>query len=379
MGKPLLSVVVPTKNRYLYLKELIGLIKSFNDPDLVLVIQDNSDDNTEILDYLDKEKCDGVEYFYSNDQIPATENADRAILHSTGEYVCFLGDDDAIMRWSVDVVRYMKREGVDSLIANKPNYSWPDIKSPIVDYSSTLNIDIPSSNIEVVDSIKELRRVQKEGFLTMGKLPRVYHGIVSRETLDKIYEQTGSYFPGPCPDMSNAVALCFVVGKHVYIDMPVVISGAGYHSAAGMGARHKHSGKISDVTFLPKNTEEEWEETIPKYWLGQTIWPNTAIKALRNTGHDDYVKQTNFPLIYGAIIAFHPSMTSIVTPFITFRNFLGVFYYFTYNICLRGAYLIKNIFVRHFASIGNTQKVKSIPGIIEAEQYICEKYPFVNI
>lgn len=379
MESPLLSVVVPTKNRYLYLKELIKLIKSFNNPDLELVIQDNSNDNTEIMNFLEEEKNDGVKYFYSNDPIPATENADRAILHSTGEYVCFIGDDDAIMRWSIDVVRYMKREEIDSLIANKPNYSWPDIKSPIVDCSSTLNIDIPSSTIEEVDSIKVLRKVQKEGFLTMGKLPRVYHGIVSRETLDKIYKQTGSYFPGPCPDMSNAVALSFVVEKHVYIDTPVVISGAGYNSAAGMGARHKHSGKISDVSFLPKNTEEEWEETIPKYWLGQTIWPNTAIKALRNTGHDDEVKRTNYPLIYGAIIAFHPSMTNIVMPFVTLKNFLGVFFYFSYNVCLRAAYLIKNIFIKQFASLGNTQKVKNIPGIIEAEQYICDKYPLVKI
>ena len=51
-NRKLLSIVVPTKDRYKYLKYLIELIASFNSDEVELVIQDNSEDNKEILDFL---------------------------------------------------------------------------------------------------------------------------------------------------------------------------------------------------------------------------------------------------------------------------------------------------------------------------------------
>lgn len=372
--RPLLSIVVPTKNRYIYLKELIKLVKGFNEPEIELVIQDNSDDNTEILGFLEDLKFDGVKYFYDKRNIPATENADKAILNSTGEYVCFIGDDDGIMHWIVTAVEYMKRKGIDSLIANKPNYLWPDIKSAVVDCAGTLDIILPTSKIRQIDVLKELNIVQHKGFLTMGNLPRVYHGIIKRDALNTLYEQTGTFFPGPCPDMSNAVGLSYIVKKHIVFDFPIIISGAGYNSAAGMGARHKHSAKISEVSFLPKNTEDEWERTIPKYWLPQTIWPNTAIKALRNTGHSNMVNNTNFAMIYGAIIAFNPKMFGIVLPYINLKNFVRILFYIVYFVCERARFLLRNIITRRFTKFGKVKKIQSLSDIIDAERYLSNNY-----
>ena len=46
----LLSIVVPTKNRYYYLKSLIKLVQSFNSNEIELVVQDNTENNSEILE-----------------------------------------------------------------------------------------------------------------------------------------------------------------------------------------------------------------------------------------------------------------------------------------------------------------------------------------
>lgn len=372
--RPLLSIVVPTKNRYVYLKELVKLVKNINEPEVELVIQDNSDNNTEILEFLEDSDFEGAKYFYYNEHIPATENADKAILNSTGEYVCFIGDDDGIMRWTVDIVKYMKREGIDSLISNKPNYLWPDIKSAVIDCAGTLDIVSPTSKIRQIDVLEELNNVQHKGFLTMGNLPRVYHGIIKRDALDTLYEQTGTFFPGPCPDMSNAVGLSYIVKKHIFFDFPIIISGAGYNSAAGMGARHKHSAKISEVPFLPKDTEDEWESTIPKYWLPQTIWPNTAIKALRNTDHSEQVKNTNYAMIYGAIIAFNPKLFGIVLSYIRLKNFVQIVFYTVFFVCERARYLFRNIITRRFVKLGKVKKIQSLSGIIDVERYISDNY-----
>ena len=42
----LLSIIVPTKNRYFYLKEMINMFQSYSNKSTELIIQDNSTDNT---------------------------------------------------------------------------------------------------------------------------------------------------------------------------------------------------------------------------------------------------------------------------------------------------------------------------------------------
>ena len=87
MAKPLLSFVVPTKNRYLYLYSLINQIASFNDERIELVIQDNSENNQEILEFLNLNKYSFISYYWDNKSLTMTENSDLAVEHAKGEYV----------------------------------------------------------------------------------------------------------------------------------------------------------------------------------------------------------------------------------------------------------------------------------------------------
>ena len=67
-----------------------------------------------------------------------------------------------------------------------------------------------------LDVKSELKKVIKDGFGTLGLLPKVYQGVVSRQLLDKLYDKCGTYFPGPSPDMANAVALSILTDKVYY-------------------------------------------------------------------------------------------------------------------------------------------------------------------
>ena len=106
MKQPLLSLVIPTKDRYYYLKYLIMLVDSFNFDDFEMVIQDNTCDNLEILKFLEGYQYSFVKYYHTKEQLSVKENSDLAILHSSGEYVCFIGDDDGITRYIVDCVKW---------------------------------------------------------------------------------------------------------------------------------------------------------------------------------------------------------------------------------------------------------------------------------
>ena len=106
MVQKLLSIVVPTKNRYYYLKYLIQLIEELQSDEIEMVIQDNSDDNEEFQNYLKEKKYSFIRYDYVKGQIPMSDNSDRAILNSTGEYICFLGDDDGFTKYLLEGVQW---------------------------------------------------------------------------------------------------------------------------------------------------------------------------------------------------------------------------------------------------------------------------------
>ena len=122
----LLSIVVPTKNRYFYLKELIELVERLHSNKVELVIQDNTADNSEILSFMNEKKYSFINYNHIEESISMTENSDAAILNSRGEYICFIGDDDGVVNNILHVVQYMKEHDIDAVVPKKLEYNWPD-------------------------------------------------------------------------------------------------------------------------------------------------------------------------------------------------------------------------------------------------------------
>jgi glycosyltransferase involved in cell wall biosynthesis len=305
----LLSIVVPTKDRYKYLKHLIELIKGFNFESVELVVQDNTEDNKPIMDYLSGLNFPHLKYFHCSEQIPISLNADRAVLNSSGEYVCFIGDDDGVLDNIVECVQWMKNNQVDALVPAEVNYLWPDhflkqSASKVFLHNNRNNQF--SQCAQITDPFQVLSESINNGFLNRGRLPLVYHGVVAREVLDKIYEKTDSYFPGASPDIANGVALCFYVKKYVRLDCPVIISGASREHGGGVNHKKNRIAPIDEVPFLPPNAKADWERTLPRLWAGETVWPESAIKALRSMGREDLVAKVNYLKILRSFLAAHP-------------------------------------------------------------------------
>lgn len=299
MGSPLLSIVVPTKDRYPYLKHLIKLIDSFQSDEIELVIQDNSDDNNDFSNYLESAPKEFIHYFYQKGQIPMSKNSDLAILHSNGEYVCFIGDDDGVTIDIIDCVRYMKREGVEALRSVSASYCWPEVgRNRFVQMGGRVDYDVPSGKIENIEPLKALDDIVKKGFINRGQLPLVYHGIVSRKALDRVYAIGGTYFPGCSPDISNGVALSLVVGDYKMYNKIVTFSGSSKYHGGGVYTSGKKHPELSDIKWFLPGAVENWDDRLPKIGEGDPIWCDSAIKALRYMGRDDLEKIINFENLY---------------------------------------------------------------------------------
>lgn len=314
MAKPLLSIVVPTKDRYKYLKHLIKLIHSFNSDEIEIVVQDNTSDNDEILDFLSELNYSGCKYFHEAGQLPMSTNADKAILHSEGEYVCFLGDDDGICPNCLDYCRYMKENGYEAMRSNLAHYYWPDAVSSSNNSSGYLKYKYVDKELIGLSPNEVLMDVLNRGFVDRGNLPSVYHGIVTRTILNVIYDKCNTFFPGQSPDISNGIAVCLSVDKILMTSEVVTVSGASkYHGGLTKNMTKKYP-MVSDMVWFRPGAEEIWDKRLPHVADGTVIWTESSIETLRNMGRDDIINMIDFEKVYIKFAVFSYPMRKYVYP-----------------------------------------------------------------
>jgi glycosyltransferase involved in cell wall biosynthesis len=318
--RPILSIVIPTKNRYNYLQDFVGSFVSYDSPELNLIIQDNSDiQSSEFMKFLNDLNDGRIIYNYSSGWMSVCDNCDLGIDLATGEYICMLGDDDGILfNVSLEVIKWIKKKDWDAAIVNKAEYYWPDTKHAVWKdlLSGSLFYKNYTNKIIQLDPDSELKKVLELGAAnTLGLMPRVYHGFVKKEALLKLKLISGSYFPGPSPDMANAIGLSRVIRNYGQIDIPAVISGHSKKSTGGMGGEKKHHGRIEDQVHLPKNTVELWSEKIPMFWSGATIYAESARMALELTNSPENYK-LNYPYLWAFCLIFESHYSRKTIPII---------------------------------------------------------------
>lgn len=281
----LLSIVVPTKDRYEYLKKLVDLVVSFQSEEIELVIQDNSEDNSIFTEFISEKinKHPWVKYFYDDQYLTTIQNFDRAVNNCTGDYICFIGDDDGVVRNITRYVRWMKENNIEALRSAHSVYTWPRNCK----YSSYLSYEGKGKGIKYLSPVHELFNILNNGCLNLGRIPVLYTGIVQKKILDKIYLDYGTYFPGVSPDIANGVVLCFYVNKYVYVDTPIVITGTSRMTGGGF------QGKLvsfSEVKFLEKKDLELWPSYIPSFWNSRLVWPSSALMTLKRIEKESFIK-----------------------------------------------------------------------------------------
>ena len=292
----LVSVVVPTKNRYKYLKHLIKLVDSFQLPELEFVIQDNSDDNSEILSFLKSYSNPHIKYFYSTDALTMSQNGELAIRRSTGDYVCYIGDDDGVCRNIVDCARWMKSKEIDAAFNTNVWYNW----------NGNAKLQTPADGYILHDTQAELHSLLKKGCnLLETNMPMIYHGIVRKTVLEEIIQRYGTLFPSVPPDISGSICLASVIDKCCELRTPVIINGTSQMTGGGVVGKGGVL-ELNDVGFITQQDIEEWENNIPPIWCGNFGWANSAIKTLRKTGHYTLAEKVDFEYCFAKAVSLRP-------------------------------------------------------------------------
>jgi glycosyltransferase involved in cell wall biosynthesis len=355
----LLSIIIPTKNRYDCLKYLVEVLYNINDNDFEVIIQDKSDNNTEFMKFIQPFLCNKIKYFYCPEKLSMSENSDKALLNSSGEYVCFIGDDDGVSSKIVNLVRWMKENNIDSCAGKICIYSWPDVQFKYT-WLNEHSLLIPKAKGIFYKVLPDEALIQclKIGATSLGNMPHVYHGIVSRAALDLVYKKAATFFPGGSPDISNAAALCFTVKTHYRIDTPYIIGGGCYNSGFGMGMR----GEVTQK----RGIDDNWELKMPRMVTDTSIFGDAAIKAIRNMGKEEYLSELNYSCLYAAMFMESPKYWKFIKPMLhdmkAYKNFLTACIKPFFLLCI--VFIIK--FLRRNLHIEHKIVYRNVPTIKEA-------------
>ena len=90
-----ISIVIPTRNRAIYLKHCIETCLSSNDPDIEVIVSDNNSvDQTQsvVASFSDTR----LHYYHTGVDLSMRQNFEFALDKATGDYIFFIGDDEGL-------------------------------------------------------------------------------------------------------------------------------------------------------------------------------------------------------------------------------------------------------------------------------------------
>lgn len=285
MRGPLLSVVVPTHNRARYAKDCIRSLLSLeaDDSTLEVVVHDTSTNDELDVSLMGETSDNRLRYVHCDEPLDLTQNHDRALSMATGRFICLIGDDDTILPDLINVAHFAEAFDIDCVAPRVvANYAWPDFLSRTFGSAHAGRLYLAEGYGSAVKklaapSLKASLRRAAQG--TDG-LPKLYHGLVKMEVLQKIRAKTGAFVHGASPDVSAAVGIAASIESFLELDFPVTLPGASGGSNTGASAMGQHKGNLT-TTRQTTRYASAWPQMIPAFYSVETVWAHAAYETLR--------------------------------------------------------------------------------------------------
>lgn len=301
MNQPLLSIIIPTCNRHECLVPVLRTL--LHETCAQLVVSDNSvlSLSAEILDNFNA--AGRLIYRHHIAKLSVVENFERALSLSTGKYLMFIGDDDCVGPCIEDIARWALDGHIDAVVSYQDrfivNYFWPGVTSKYFGdgYAGKLFVAKYSGDAKPLNNRLAIQNAARRPGHGLGSMARAYHGIVSRELVDRVVTRYGSLFGGVSPDIYSATLLTFESRRAYIVDFPFIIPGASVKSTAGEGAARDDTDKLHGRDHIQRFGEKlRWDDRIPAFYSPITVWAFSQQQALDRL--NDSSLSLNYPRLY---------------------------------------------------------------------------------
>lgn len=285
-----ISVIIPTRDRARYLGASIASVLAADDPDLELIVSNNaSHDNTR--DVVSAIHDPRLRYIETDGRISMRQNFNMALLQSTGDYVIFIGDDDAILPGQLPYLRRLiDAHRPDGLSWFKATYGWPvdgfGNKTGGIRFYKADSFHAPHAYDPRVD----IDAMLACRLSALNPAPNIYHGCVSRAYLDRIAPAPDVYFDGTIPDVNFSFRATFLGGNFLHLRHPFTINGYGPASTGGAHGAVK-PGSPSDKVgkdFVADNSADPYDDIIDHALTVQLVYFSTLETLRARGGFEDH-------------------------------------------------------------------------------------------
>lgn len=306
---PLLSIVIPTRNRQAYLLDSVNLALSSLE-DAEIVVCDNSDDDSLRTRLAPAMASGRVRYRFAQETLSVVGNFETALSMSSGDFVLFIGDDDAVGPGLEAIARWAQSAEVDAVVSYRSSflasYFWPGVKSKYFGdaYAAHLFVNPFTGRCHPVDPVRALGDVAQRLGGGLGDLPRAYHGLISRRLVERIQARHGHVFGGVSPDIYSATLIAAHCERAVVVDYPFVIPGASPTSTAGQGAERSDRGHLRATEHIARFGDGlAWDARIPAFYSPHTVWAYSLCKALEQVPSLDV--RPAYGQLYASCLLYH--------------------------------------------------------------------------
>jgi glycosyltransferase involved in cell wall biosynthesis len=273
-GHPLLSVIIPTRERAETLRYTLSTALEQTSPHLEVIVSDNfsQDDTAQVVRSFSDPR---VQLINPGQRLPMCDHWDFALRHAAGDYVMFIGDDDAILPGALDRLEasILRTRGL-VYCWPRPVYNWP------MDGKPARVIDLPpTTQPSEIDLEKLARLVVTMGGWKCHRLPCMYHSAVARRIPDSIRERTGRVFHSTQPDVFMAMAVPVFAKTATNIGYYVTVAGQSEKSNSGINqrpARHEYFDR-----FIQEYSGYKIHPALfPEIPMGLNLTPDSMLVAM---------------------------------------------------------------------------------------------------
>ncbi len=253
-SKILVSLIIPTRERAETLVYAIqtALLNQVQDNYEIIVSDNFSQDNT--VEVINKFSDPRLIYINTGQRLSMSDNWEFALAKARGQYVIFIGDDDAVLPGGIKrLVALIREHQCDVYMWDPSIYFWP--------------IDGKKASIRYLSPVRPMHEMNLQGLVSFVianggwqyyRLPGAYHAAVSMKILEQIRNKTGRVFHSTQPDVFTSIAVpvfaktCLHTGQAITLHGASVKSNGGASIARdGFAVRSKFLREYADYQIHP--------------------------------------------------------------------------------------------------------------------------------
>jgi hypothetical protein len=267
MVEPMISVVIPTRNRPDTLEICLSAMGFHRSNAIEIVVQDNST-NGATFDVVKTAMARDPRIRYEQAPFPTSQrhNFELGLAAAKGRYLTIIGDDDGFAIGSLDwLVDRLQSTTVDAVRWNLLHYVWPSLSTDGEGFMDFLPSMVGGGS-SVQDAAALAGRALRAKTAGSWDNLLVYHGMISRNVYERMKQADGVFFRYPMPDVYAHNVIPGFCTTYLQVNDIISIYGVSGHSAGASWTR-THGNTVDAAAegnrWMRESVEDKVAQQLP--------------------------------------------------------------------------------------------------------------------